>query len=360
MTAEHARIPVTVLTGFLGSGKTTLLNALLQRPELSDTAVIVNELGDIGIDHLLVSNAIDNVLLLDSGCLCCTVLGSLKETLADLYHRRARNELPAFARVLVETTGLADPAPIVQSLLKDGLITPYFHLAGVVATLDALFAEAQAVDHPEIIKQIAIADRLVVTKTDLTEGQCPPGLRDLVHSLNPLAPLHVARSPQFDPHELLSNDAFERGSTAGWLATAGCSTSPRVATPVHHSGVQAHSFTINQPVGWAGLAAWTDLVREFFGAHMLRCKGLLYITEIRAPVVIHGVQTVFAAPQRLERWPSDDHRSRIVCITRSLDPNLLKASLAVLSAEPGTYRPASIQELLSPQAPQEPWPINRE
>ena len=159
MNVPTGRIPVTVLTGFLGSGKTTLLHALLLHPQLEDTAVVVNELGEIGLDHVLVTGAIDNVVLLDAGCLCCTVLDTLRETLIDLYGRRSTGDVPHFRRVLVETSGLADPTPVLQSLLRDSLITPYYAFDGLVTTVDALFAETALDEYSESVQQIALADR---------------------------------------------------------------------------------------------------------------------------------------------------------------------------------------------------------
>src|SRR5689334_3747172 len=182
------RIPVHVLTGFLGSGKTTLLNRLLREPGLADTAVIVNEFGEIGLDHLLVTGGRDNVLLLESGCLCCTLLDSLRETLADLYHRRARGELPPFRRVVVETTGLADPAPILLTLLRDPVATAWYELGRVVVTVDAVHGAEQLADYPEARAQVAAADLVLFTKTDLAGG-APAGLSDAVARINAAARL---------------------------------------------------------------------------------------------------------------------------------------------------------------------------
>jgi len=334
------RIPVTVLSGFLGSGKTTVLNGWLREPRFKDTAVIVNELGDIGIDHLLVASSTDNIVLLESGCICCAQLESLKETLADLYYRRTRAEIPNFSRVLVETTGLADPAPLLQILLRNSFVAHFFRLAGLITTVDALFGERQLTEHGESVKQVALADQLIVTKTDLTANACPALLRDRLRDLNPLVPIHcgsVADAVLVDV--LMGCDAPARSMEA--------LRDTQLFVPRHDARIRSQSFVIEASIGWAGLAAWVDLVREFFGARLLRCKGLLLINETGGPVLVQGVQTVFATPQRLHDWPSDDHRSRLVCITRDIDSELLQASLGVLHAEPGTYRPASLEELLA-------------
>ncbi|MBM3512994.1 MAG: GTP-binding protein [Alphaproteobacteria bacterium] len=335
MTQPETRIPVTLLTGFLGSGKTTRLNTTLRDPRFGDAAVIVNELGDIGLDHLLVAKSEDNIVLLNSGCLCCTVLNSFKDTLAYLYERRARAEVPAFSRVFIETTGLADPAPILQCLLRDSFVSHYYRLDQVVTTVDALLGDSTLDVHAEAIKQAAVADLILLTKTDLIGGECPPALLSRLKVLNPTASI-VALAPGQVPD-------FAPGRM------------PRLVEDAHHHdhdsrhdhSVAAHSFIIDHPVGWAGLAAWCELVREVFGDSLLRCKGLIEIAELKKPVLVQGVQRVFASPERLAEWPSADRRSRLVCITKGVDAKALHASLGVLKSEPGTYRPTSIAELMA-------------
>jgi G3E family GTPase len=329
------RIPVAVVTGFLGSGKTTLLNALLRHPELRDTAVIVNELGEIGLDHLLVVGGDENVVLLNAGCLCCAMLGTFKETLADLSYRRARAEVPPFARVIVETTGLADPAPILQSLLRDSFLSAYYALGGVTTTVDAVLGEAELGRHPEAVKQAAVADHLVVTKTDLTDGAIPESLRADLERLNPTARVFLGRAA-LSPATLFAGRAVP-------LAT------PAAMHEGHHhhaADIRADSFILDGPATWAGIAAWSDFAREFFGHKLLRCKGLLVVERMPGPVLIQGVQTVFANPERLADWPDADRRSRLVCITQGIDKAVVDASLSLFAAEPGTYRPASIAELM--------------
>ena len=328
----QARMPVAVVTGFLGSGKTTLLNRLLRHPDLHDTAVIVNELGEIGLDHLLVVGGQDNIVLLNAGCLCCAMLDTFKETLADLSFKRARGEVPPFARVVVETTGLADPAPILQSLLRDSFLNEHYKLGAVVTTVDAILGESELDKHREASKQAAVADHLIVTKTDMTGGQCPPALRARLRSINPTAVLHehgVDLGPDtiFAPSKVsLPQHAHEHS---------------------HASDIQSESFVIENPITWSGLGGWIDFVREFFGNGLLRCKGLLAVSGVPGPVLLQGVQTVFAAPQKLAEWPDADQRSRLVCITQGIDPDILRRSLTILHAEPGTYRPASLQDLMA-------------
>lgn len=330
MTSPATLIPVTLLTGYLGSGKTTRLNAILKDSRFADAAVIVNELGDIGLDHLLVAKSEDNIVLLNSGCLCCSVLHTFKDTLADLIERRGRGDIPPFARVFIETTGLADPAPILQCLLRDSFVSHFYRLDQVVTTVDAVLGEATLVKHAEAAKQIAVADTIIVTKTDLTGDACPPGLAARLRALNPAAKVTLV-SP---------------GAVPDFGRAAECREVPATdpSDHGHDHAIRAQSFIIDHPVNWSGLAGWMDLVREVFGDSMLRCKGLIEIAETGKPVLVQGVQKVFSPPERLSAWPSDDHRSRLVCITHHVDPQVLTDSLAALRAEPGTFRPAALAD----------------
>jgi G3E family GTPase len=332
-----SKIPVTVLSGFLGSGKTSLLNRLLRLPSLADTAVIVNEIGEIGIDQALIRGTTDEVVQLASGCLCCGLLNSLRETLLALHERRARGELTRFERVVVETTGLADPAPLIQTLLRDPLLAPFFGFGGLTTTVDAHFGAATLAQHVEARMQVAFAERLLLTKTDLTAGACPEALRRALGELNADAPRVVPGTEPLDP-ELVFGSASEPRGTVPYVAL------PAVSGPRHPDGIVTESFLIEAPVTWAGLAAWMAGVRDTAGARLLRCKGLLLIAETGRPVLIQGVRNLFAAPQRLAHWPDADHRSRLVCISQGLEPGELRRSLSWLQAEPGTFRSPSPRE----------------
>ncbi|MBV9860488.1 MAG: GTP-binding protein [Alphaproteobacteria bacterium] len=329
-------IPVTVLTGFLGSGKTTLLASLLQRPELADTAVVVNEFGEIGLDHLLLAKGDENVVLLDSGCLCCTVANSLSETLGDLHFRAARGELPRFKRTVIETTGLAEPAPILQMLMTDYLVTAHYALDGVVTTIDAALGAGQLDAHPEAVRQAAMADRLVVTKGDLAGAPAVAALRQRLAALNPSAPVvEAVRGEDLDPARLLNIGLFdaERRSVEArrWLRDEALADAAEHDPHQHrHDRVRSFSICLERPVTWPGYAAWVEALRCLRGPDLLRIKGLIAIDDPARPYVVQAVQHVFSPPLRLPAWPSEDRRSRLVFITNGLDRPTLEPSLRLL------------------------------
>jgi G3E family GTPase len=335
------RTPVHVVSGFLGSGKTTLLNRLLRRPEFAATAVIVNEFGEIGLDHFLIERATDNVVLLESGCLCCTIVDSLHETLAQLHYRRVRGEIPPFERVVVETTGLAEPGPILNVILGHPLVRDHFRLGRLVVTVDALHAPLGVHSHPEVARQIALADALIVTKLDLVDD--PADVDAMLDALNPAAERYDARHP----------DEFVRafdGRPDDRLSEARAAVVRTYAHhhPAHALGVRSHAFVLDAPPTWAGVAAWWRLVRDHFGERLLRCKGVLEIADTGEIVFIQAVQRVFHTPERLPGWPGEDRRSRLVCITAGVDEAELRASLQALSLEAGANPSLRMQDLTTP------------
>lgn len=344
-------IPVSIVTGFLGSGKTTLLNRLLSQPDMARTAVIVNEFGEIGLDHLLIASAEENMLLLDNGCLCCTAGGNgLKDVLADLVVRRARASVPPFERVVIETTGLADPAPILHTLMTDALARSQFSLAGVATTVDLALGESTLDLYAEARKQVAVADRLLLTKADLVDAAGHRQMMNRLSALNPTAEINMVDIDAVTPSLILAPAAPlalpEPGSDHhASCDDAACDHHHHHPVAEHTAGITTTSRVIDHPVSWAGLAAWSDLVREFLGDRLLRVKGIIAIQETGLPVVVHGVQHIFDAPRRLKGWPSDDQRSRLVCITRDVQAPLLERSFAALRLPPGAMRPRSIDDL---------------
>jgi len=323
-------VPAFLLSGFLGSGKTTLLNAVLKAPAFARTAVIVNEFGEIGLDHLLIARGSDNVVLLDAGCLCCTIADSLHETLADLNFRKVRGEIPAFERVIIETTGLADPAPILNTLLGHRLVTDHYRLDSVVVAVDAQHAVAELDAHPETAEQIAVADRLVITKGDLVAPS-----HELIARLDAINP-DAARLDAREPGAALA--AFAAGDRRRLPQRFGAVGQGTGRPHAHRRGarIRADCFVLPRPPSWAGLAAWWRLASGTFGDRLLRCKGLLEIADGGEIVFVQGVRRVFHPPERLAAWPDADHRSRLACITRDVDAMELRRTLAAFDLAAGT------------------------
>jgi G3E family GTPase len=344
---EAALVPVTLLTGFLGSGKTTVLNHLLKRLPL--TAVVMNEFGEIGLDHQLLEETRGPLALLSGGCVCCQVQGSLAPTLKNLWLGRQDGSLPAFERIVIETTGIADPAPILETLLRDRYVSARMRMDGVVTTVDAVLADGQLDEHPEALRQIAVADRLLLTKTDLADNEAVAGLRQRLHSLNPAAPLHVVDHGGIDPALIMNCGLFrpedKHPDVLRWLAESrykpagvnltGLRRAP--AAPTHASGIRSFCISFDQPLDWLGLTAALEMLMSFRAKHILRMKALVNAIGEDKPLVLHAVQHVFHAPASLPEWPDADRRSRFVFITDDLDEDFVRRLLTdfALPAVPG-------------------------
>jgi G3E family GTPase len=315
------KTPVTVVTGYLGSGKTTLIARLLTHPELAETAVIVNELGEIGIDHHIVSRVDERTVLLSSGCLCCTLRGDLADELRSLIDRRAVGDVPPFRRVVIETTGLADPTPVVNTLLTEPMLRHQVALDGVVATVDAL----HGLRGHESVKQAAVADVLVVTKADLAD---PGPVRGELARLNPAAEVAEAVAGEIAPSRLLGRPAHDPRRLDDACVE---STQAAVRRHAHEDDVRAVALVFDEPLDWLGFGVWLTMLLQARGDDVLRIKGFLDVGG-DGPLLLNAVQHVVHDPVHLDAWPDDDRRSRLVVIGRNLEREELEWSIRAFDA----------------------------
>ncbi len=372
MSHEDARrppppFPLTVITGFLGAGKSTLLNRLLKDPALSDTVVIINEFGEIGLDHLLVEQADGDMVLMSSGCLCCTIRGDLITTLEDLLKRRDNGRITPFNRVVIETTGLADPAPVLHTIMYHPYLLMRFRLDGVVTLVDAVNGSATLDAHEEAVKQAAVADRIVLTKTDLPESEGrADALRQRLHTLNPSATILDAAKGEataeallnlglFDPltkipdvKRWLNAEAFEEhghdhhhhhGHDHGHDHHHHHDEHEHGQDPHdvnrHDARIRAFCLESDTLMPKSGFDLFLDLLRQAHGPHLLRVKGIIGLDdEPDRPVVIHGVQHVFHPPVSLERWPNDERKTRIVFILQDMEPSFVEGLWKAFTGTP--------------------------
>ncbi|WP_418316531.1 CobW family GTP-binding protein [Piscinibacter sakaiensis] len=334
------RLPVTLITGFLGSGKTTLLRELLRHPAMNRVAVVINEVGEIGIDNDLVTMVSENVSLLANGCLCCVVRTDLQETLRELFGQRRAGEIIDFDRVVIETTGLADPAPIVQTLASDTMLGAHYRLDGVVTLVDAVNGSGQLTSQPEAHKQVALADRLFITKTDLVDTAQLEALSTELRALNPRAAIDVLRDGRIDPAELtnLGLSSAKGGESTlrflGELETGSAEADGGYLgqrLPARHDPrVQTMSLRFERPFSWETFSAALDMLINLRGPDLLRVKGIVNVDG--AAVVVQGVQHVMHPPVTLDRWPSDDTDTRIVFITRGIAETAIRGLFDAVTA----------------------------
>jgi G3E family GTPase len=330
-------IPVSVLTGFLGSGKTTMLRHLLGQPEFARTAVIINEFGEVGIDHELIEASEDSFIELQTGCLCCKIRTDLAQTLADLLRRRDEARCTPFERIVIETSGLADPAPILQTLMTDTNIAGRLVLGGVVTTMDVVNGAATLKREGISQKQVAVADRIVLTKLDLAGPDKSELLRRL-EGLNAGAPLLTADHGRIDPRLVFNAGLYDPSTkstdVAAWLAQETQEAAHGHAHTRHDDDLKTYTLLRREPIPAVALTLFLETLAEHCGDDILRLKGIVNILESPdRPAVIHGVQHVFHAPTFLDRWPSDDRGSRIVFITRRVPQRWVEVLLEAIGAE---------------------------
>ena len=340
-------IPVSILTGFLGAGKTTLLNRLLRDPWLSDAALIINEFGDIGIDHLLVESSGDGVIELSDGCLCCTVRGELVDTLADLMDRMQSGRVRPFSRVVIETTGLADPVPVMQSVIGHPALGQSYRLEGLVTVVDAVNGLATLEDHEEARRQVAVADTLVLSKTGL--GPPAEDLRARMHSLNPLARVVDGSAPDITARGLFDTGAYDPGThgldVARWLSSGHHEHDHhhhhKHDVNRHNADIRADSLVFEKPISPQALMMFVDLLRSAHGPNLLRMKGIIKLSDDPSrPLVLHAVQSLMSEPVRLTGWPEGAREETwLVVITKDMPQGFVGELFSAFSDEPGIGRP---------------------
>ncbi|MCL5961985.1 MAG: GTP-binding protein [Chloroflexi bacterium] len=330
---NEKKIPVIVVTGFLGSGKTTLIKNLLLHPQTGETAVIVNEFGEIGLDHFLVRKTDERTVLLNSGCVCCSMRGDLNEAIRDLFSKREKGEIPRFQRVVVETTGLADPVPIMQTVLSEPVLRYHFQLERVITTVDAPNGKENLATYVESVRQIAASDFILVTKEDLTSEEATQELKAELQNANPMA--SIVDSPfgivDFDPllrSDIQRGDLDEIGRLREIESKVGRMTG-QMGSHTEGIRVSSHCIIAEKPLNWQMFGIWLTFLLHRHGQRILRVKGLLNLGDGRGPLLVQGVQHVIHAPRHLKAWPDNDQRSRIVFVVRDLDPQNLEESLHV-------------------------------
>lgn len=337
------RIPVTLLTGFLGSGKTTLLNKLLHDPAMKDTAIIINELGDAGLDQIFANSNLaqnienehiaDNTVLLSSGCLCCTLKNELADTMRDLFFKRALQAIPEFKRLVIETTGMADPGPILANLMNEPVIESTYRLDAVVVTIDAVYGLQQLADNNEALKQAAVADVLVISKTDLATREQIEALSEKLYEINPGATQHQILNGNLQAHFVIDVGLFnadnKQAEPQRWLRTPVKSKAPKGTLPktTAHNDVQSFTITMPKPINWAQLKPHLLWFCQTFGKNLLRLKGIIHAEDMPAPLAIHAVHFTPYPPTILEGWDEDEPISRIVIIGKGLDELAVRKAL---------------------------------
>ena len=331
------KLPVTLITGFLGSGKTTLISRLVRHPDMNRVAVVINEIGEIGIDHDLVTMSSENVTLLANGCICCSVRTDLQETLRELFNQRRAGQIADFDRVIVETTGMADPAPVVQTMVSDTLLEAQFRLDGVVTLIDAVNGAHTLLHQPEAEKQVALADRVIITKSDLASAEQVAAIKAAVHAINRLADTRIAVQGEIDPAELIGLGLGSARAGASTLRFLGETLDAAPGEGDRYLGARTSRHTVDTlslrfdtPFTWDAFSAAMQLLTNLRGPDMLRVKGIVNVEG--KPVVVQGVQHIFHPPVTLDRWPTDDVGTRLVFITRGISAAAIKGLFQAVGA----------------------------
>jgi G3E family GTPase len=336
------RIPVTLLTGFLGSGKTTLLNKLLSHPSMKDTAVIINELGEEGLDHILAQNVdssyvADNAVLLQNGCLCCTLSNELADTMRDLYFKRSMEAIPQFNRLVIETTGMADPGPIMANLMNEPVIESVYRLDAVIVTIDTMYGLQQLTEHEEARKQAAVADVLLLTKTDIATPEQTSALKEKLIIINPGATQHKLLNGEIEPDFIIDIGLFDptgkRAEPERWLRAPLKPVSHlggKLPTKPHQDAIT--NFTVSLPTGitWQSFKPVLLKLCQTHGEQLLRLKGILHVTDQPHPLAIHAVHFTPYPATLLVDWQEDEPISRVVCIGKGLDEDAIRKMLTQL------------------------------
>ena len=343
---SDTKIPLTILTGFLGAGKTTLLNAILSDSKNGRVAVIVNEFGEAGLDHHLVEKSTDDVVLMQSGCLCCSIRGDLPKTIERLLRKNIRKEIN-FERIVIETTGLADPGPIMQTLLMDNVLASNIRLDGVVTVADAINGTSTLEKQFEAVSQAALADLIILSKTDIASPEQIQNLKNQLERINPTSKIICsinglglkdeiwginALRDQSNYNEVLSWTTGLEPKVTELKNLSGLAPAKSISKPAfnHDSKIESCSIILDTPISNTTFDNWLDTLIGVKGSDILRIKGIVFLENIEAPFVFHGVQHVFDPPVQLKNWPKKDRQSRIVVIARNLSQFQLQRSLDML------------------------------
>jgi len=337
-----SNIPVSVITGFLGSGKTTLLSALLKQDFMANTAVIINEFGEVGLDHNLIETTDENIVELQNGCICCTIQEDLKKTLLDLIKKLERNSIPYFNRVVIETTGLADPVPIIHTLMTSLDLHRVYSIDGVITIVDAINGEDTYNNHKEALKQTALADKVILSKTDLADKLKVNSIKNRIRNINPKANIIESNKNNLPLNELLSLNDYDPLNNSWdareWLAIEKYNENDHKHTHHDHNHIHKHNHNINrhgddiesfslvtkQQISMTTFNFFIELLSSQMGSKLLRLKGMLNIKGKDGPAIIHGVQHIFHPIEWLEEWPDEDHSSRLVFITRDIKKSYIE------------------------------------